>query len=156
MALITWEPSEGLATLRREVDRLFEDFFDGGPRGVDLVAFPGAWLMVLAYDVGLRHKADGPALLVDHGRRADPFVHKEREEFSDRLLRCDPVRVGVHHGGNGCLCCLLLPHRWCSSLRRSLPPCAKQVSSPMVRPSPRRARHGRRPGVLRMHGVPEE
>jgi len=30
MALIKWEPSEGLATLRREVDRLFEDFFDGG------------------------------------------------------------------------------------------------------------------------------
>jgi HSP20 family protein len=34
MALITWEPSEGLATLRREVDRLFEDFVDGGPRHV--------------------------------------------------------------------------------------------------------------------------
>jgi HSP20 family protein len=32
MALIKWEPSEGLSTLRREVDRLFEDFFDGGPR----------------------------------------------------------------------------------------------------------------------------
>ena len=32
MALITWEPSGSLTTLRREVDRLFEDFFDGGPR----------------------------------------------------------------------------------------------------------------------------
>jgi HSP20 family protein len=32
MALIKWEPSESLATLRREVDRLFEDFFDGGSR----------------------------------------------------------------------------------------------------------------------------
>jgi HSP20 family protein len=32
MALIKWEPAEGLATLRREVDRLFEDFFDGGRR----------------------------------------------------------------------------------------------------------------------------
>ena len=32
MALIKWEPFEGLTTLRREVDRLFEDFFDGGPR----------------------------------------------------------------------------------------------------------------------------
>jgi len=31
MALIKWEPSESLTTLRREVDRLFEDFFDGGP-----------------------------------------------------------------------------------------------------------------------------
>jgi HSP20 family protein len=34
MALIKWEPSEGLTTLRREVNRLFEDFFDGGPRHV--------------------------------------------------------------------------------------------------------------------------
>jgi HSP20 family protein len=34
MALITWEPSEGLATLRREVDRLFADFVDGGPQHV--------------------------------------------------------------------------------------------------------------------------
>lgn len=32
MALIKWEPAESLATLRREVDRLFEDFFDGGPQ----------------------------------------------------------------------------------------------------------------------------
>jgi len=32
MALITWEPSGSLTTLRREVDRLFEDFFDGGSR----------------------------------------------------------------------------------------------------------------------------
>ena len=32
MALIKWEPAESLATLRREVDRLFENFFDGGPR----------------------------------------------------------------------------------------------------------------------------
>jgi len=32
MALITREPSGSLTTLRREVDRLFEDFFDGGPR----------------------------------------------------------------------------------------------------------------------------
>ena len=30
MALIKWEPSESLTTLRREVNRLFEDFFDGG------------------------------------------------------------------------------------------------------------------------------
>ncbi len=32
MALMKWEPFEGLTTLRREVDRLFEDFFDRGPR----------------------------------------------------------------------------------------------------------------------------
>ena len=32
MALIKWEPAESLAPLRREVDRLFESFFDGGPR----------------------------------------------------------------------------------------------------------------------------
>ena len=32
MALSKWEPSGSLTTLRREVDRLFEDFFDGGPR----------------------------------------------------------------------------------------------------------------------------
>jgi HSP20 family protein len=32
MALIKWEPAESLTTLRREVDRLFESFFDGGPR----------------------------------------------------------------------------------------------------------------------------
>ena len=32
MALMKWEPFEGLTTLRREVDRLFENFFDGGPR----------------------------------------------------------------------------------------------------------------------------
>ena len=32
MALMKWEPFEGLTTLRREVDRLFEDFFDGGTR----------------------------------------------------------------------------------------------------------------------------
>ena len=31
MALIKGEPSGSLTTLRREVDRLFEDFFDGGP-----------------------------------------------------------------------------------------------------------------------------
>ena len=32
MALIKWEPGESLTTLRREVDRLFENFFDGGGR----------------------------------------------------------------------------------------------------------------------------
>ena len=32
MALIKWEPGESLTTLRREVDRLFENFFDGGSR----------------------------------------------------------------------------------------------------------------------------
>lgn len=31
MALIKWEPFEGLAPLRREMDRLFEDFFERGP-----------------------------------------------------------------------------------------------------------------------------
>ena len=31
MALVRWEPFEGLTTLRREMDRLFEDFFKGGP-----------------------------------------------------------------------------------------------------------------------------
>jgi HSP20 family protein len=31
MALMKWEPSEGLATLQREVNRLFESFFDGSP-----------------------------------------------------------------------------------------------------------------------------
>jgi HSP20 family protein len=29
MALMKWEPSEGLTALRREMDRLFEDFFGG-------------------------------------------------------------------------------------------------------------------------------
>ena len=33
MALMTWEPSEGLSTLQREVNRVFESFFDG-PRCV--------------------------------------------------------------------------------------------------------------------------
>jgi HSP20 family protein len=28
MALVKWEPSEGLATLQREMNRLFESFFD--------------------------------------------------------------------------------------------------------------------------------
>ena len=32
MALIKWEPGESLTMLRREVDRLFENFFDGGGR----------------------------------------------------------------------------------------------------------------------------
>lgn len=31
MALMKWEPSEGLATLQREVNHLFESFFDGSP-----------------------------------------------------------------------------------------------------------------------------
>jgi len=31
MALMKWEPSESLATLQREVNRLFESFFDGSP-----------------------------------------------------------------------------------------------------------------------------
>jgi HSP20 family protein len=30
MALIRWEPSEGLTSLRRDLDRLFEDFFERG------------------------------------------------------------------------------------------------------------------------------
>jgi HSP20 family protein len=34
MALVRWEPSEGLASLRREMDRLFEGFFERGPRGL--------------------------------------------------------------------------------------------------------------------------
>ena len=29
MALVKWEPSEGLTTLQREMNRLFESFFDG-------------------------------------------------------------------------------------------------------------------------------
>ena len=31
MALVRWEPFEGLSTLRREMDRLFEHFFERGP-----------------------------------------------------------------------------------------------------------------------------
>jgi len=31
MALTKWEPSESLATLHREVHRVLESFFDGGP-----------------------------------------------------------------------------------------------------------------------------
>lgn len=31
MALIRWEPSEGLTALRREMDHLLEDFFGKGP-----------------------------------------------------------------------------------------------------------------------------
>src|SRR4249920_3203968 len=31
MALMEWEPSEGLATLQREVTRVLESFFDGSP-----------------------------------------------------------------------------------------------------------------------------
>lgn len=31
MALVRWEPFEGLTSLRREMDRLFEHFFERGP-----------------------------------------------------------------------------------------------------------------------------
>lgn len=31
-SLVKWEPFEGLSTLRREMDRLFENFFDVGPQ----------------------------------------------------------------------------------------------------------------------------
>ena len=31
MALVRWEPSEGLSSLRREMDRLFDDFLSRGP-----------------------------------------------------------------------------------------------------------------------------
>jgi HSP20 family protein len=31
MAIVRWEPLEGLTSLRREMDRLFEDFFERGP-----------------------------------------------------------------------------------------------------------------------------
>ena len=31
MALMKWEPSEGLAKLQREMNHLFESFFDGKP-----------------------------------------------------------------------------------------------------------------------------
>ncbi|HSA87067.1 MAG TPA: Hsp20/alpha crystallin family protein [Nitrospira sp.] len=31
MALIKWEPSEGLSTLRRDMNRLLDDFFGNGP-----------------------------------------------------------------------------------------------------------------------------
>jgi HSP20 family protein len=30
-SLMKWEPLEGISTLRREMDRLFENFFEGGP-----------------------------------------------------------------------------------------------------------------------------
>jgi HSP20 family protein len=41
MALMKWEPSEGLATLQREVNRLFESFFDGSPwRGGEAMTAP--------------------------------------------------------------------------------------------------------------------
>ena len=33
-SLMKWEPFEGLASLRREMDRLFENFFDSGPQRV--------------------------------------------------------------------------------------------------------------------------
>jgi HSP20 family protein len=32
MALVRWEPFEGLTSLRREMDRLFENFFERGPQ----------------------------------------------------------------------------------------------------------------------------
>ena len=31
MALMKWDPSEGLTTLQREVNRVFESFFDNDP-----------------------------------------------------------------------------------------------------------------------------
>lgn len=31
MALVRWEPFGGLTSLRRDIDRLFEDFFERGP-----------------------------------------------------------------------------------------------------------------------------
>ena len=31
MSLIKWEPSEGLSTLRRDMDRLLDDFFGNSP-----------------------------------------------------------------------------------------------------------------------------
>jgi HSP20 family protein len=34
MALARWEPFEGLTSLRREMDRLFENFFENAPRGL--------------------------------------------------------------------------------------------------------------------------
>lgn len=34
MALVRWEPFEGLASLRREMDRLFDNCFETGPRGL--------------------------------------------------------------------------------------------------------------------------
>jgi HSP20 family protein len=34
MALMRWEPSEGITALRREMNRLFEDFFERGPLGL--------------------------------------------------------------------------------------------------------------------------
>ena len=40
MALVRWEPFEGLAFLRREMERLFEDFFERGSRGVGTLS---AW-----------------------------------------------------------------------------------------------------------------
>src|SRR5262245_8419277 len=40
MALVRWESFEGLASLRREVDRLFEDFFERGARRLGNL---GAW-----------------------------------------------------------------------------------------------------------------
>ncbi len=36
MALMKWEPSEGLATLQKEMNRLFESFFDSKPFGAAL------------------------------------------------------------------------------------------------------------------------
>jgi HSP20 family protein len=40
MALMRWEPSEGLTSLRREMERLFEDFFERGARRSGAL---GAW-----------------------------------------------------------------------------------------------------------------
>jgi HSP20 family protein len=41
MALVKWEPSEGLTTLQREMNRLFESFFDGSLwRGGESMSVP--------------------------------------------------------------------------------------------------------------------
>ena len=38
--MVRWEPFEGLASLRREMDRLFDNFFESGPRGLGTLS---AW-----------------------------------------------------------------------------------------------------------------
>jgi HSP20 family protein len=104
MASIRWDPFEGIATLRKEMDRAFEDFFSGRPfqtrdRGVlepavDVVETPDA-VVVTAQVPGV--SKEHLQLTITADTLAIKGEVKGAEESPERTFHQKEIRYGAFH-----------------------------------------------------------
>ncbi|HEY5864338.1 MAG TPA: Hsp20/alpha crystallin family protein [Candidatus Tectomicrobia bacterium] len=101
MALMKWEPSEGLATLQREVNRLFESFFDGSPwRAGEAMTAPAVEVADTKEAVVVKVQVPGVSkeqiqIAVSEGALTIKGETKEEEKKEEKNY----IRREFHYGG---------------------------------------------------------